>query len=414
MRAFRSRYAVLPFTYLALVFPSLSNAEIQMLADDQLSNHSGQAGLTIDISAMSQFSEFDYVDAGHLHFPAINVGGHGNTGGAFYTDKLDNLRVNVSLAANSASNADYEYGFSQMRDFAQSFLAHGNSDANTEFATLAAGKDPLRGHLDVDERKRYKEGDLVVHLNYLDPFEKDGGFDSYRQGDGISGDSFDEATLEEAEALASKAIDFSYSINEVDMAFNSNMLGFSSSTETSPMSRSATGGGGATNTTRMMSDFHVQGYLGPHDLHLQEFHRVTELGEEVDSTGISWNSYFRVTDLDVYLDIAGIQIKDVKIHNDRGDLSGINLETNDGSEGNSSFGFAHAQREIYSLDDSDFVSPFDDKKKKKKKGGIAFNTRFKGDIDIGHLSFGDTDVSIGEFYITDFYYARRLKIQARD
>jgi len=33
--------------------------------------------------------------------------------------------------------------------------------------------------------------------------------------------------------------------------------------------------------------------------------------------------------------------------------------------------------------------------------GIAMNARFRGDMDIGHLSFGDTGTSIGSTFYTD-------------
>ena len=83
----------------------------------------------------------------------------------------------------------------------------------------------------------------------------------------------------------------------------------------------------------------------------------------------------------------------MEIFNDRGDLSGL--------DGKSSFGFAHSVREIYAINEAvvnvaELVSGgngFVD--------GIALNTRFKGDIDIGSLSFGDTGTSIGSFFTTD-------------
>ena len=111
----------------------------------------------------------------------------------------------------------------------------------------------------------------------------------------------------------------------------------------------------------------------------------------------------------MYLDIAGLQISDMQIHNERGDRSGL--------DGTSSFDFAHSIREIYAVKDAvvklnspggvngsnnyaDYVD------------GIAINTRFKGDIDIGALSFGDTGQSIGQIFMTDVESDTRWVISA--
>ena len=44
--------------------------------------------------------------------------------------------------------------------------------------------------------------------------------------------------------------------------------------------------------------------------------------------------------------------------------------------------------------------------------GLALNTQFKGDIDIIHMSFGDTEESIGERYVTDLISDSRMTISA--
>ncbi|MFT6907777.1 MAG: hypothetical protein ACJAS1_004463, partial [Oleiphilaceae bacterium] len=270
--------------------------------------------------------------------------------------------------------------------------------SSQDFEDLAAGKDPKRNHLAVDDKKKYSEGDLVIHYGYLDPWEKDGGYDAYIAGEGLSGKNFITGSYEETENLVNRSVDFKYSINEIDVPPGS----------TAAVSKvdNVSSLNSGTMSTRLMSNFSIQGYLGPHDLHIKEYN--------VNNNGITWNSYFKVTDLDVYLDLSGIQISDLEIHNNRGDLSGLNLSTMDNSIGNSSFGFAHAQREIYSIKDADLKDDNSSKESKKKnKEAIAFNTRFKGDIDIKHLSFGDTGTSIGKFFITDMYFNSRLTITPR-
>ncbi|WP_197474810.1 hypothetical protein, partial [Oleiphilus sp. HI0079] len=164
----------------------------------------------------------------------------------------------------------------------------------------------------------------------------------------------------------------------------------------------------------------MKGYLGPEDLHISNngngFGAVDSNGNGVfddaelaASTGvgdanskITWSAYTMITDMEFYLDIAGVQIRDMAIHNKRGDLTGL--------DGTSSFYFAHSIREIYAVRNvvpkmrSDGTVDFVD--------GIAINTRFKGDMDIKHLSFGDTNKSIGELYWTDIESDTRWVISA--
>jgi len=402
---------------LLLTFPFVTvSADVRMLEDTELSGFSGQAGLTVDTYFIdNQAKEFEYQDVFIPDLDTIRVAGHGNNAHAnpYYTGQLDNIRIDVNQLNPAASQGEsgFYYGFSKFRDMAAIYLDNGNTVSEEAFLALANGQDAKREYLEVDDKKRYAEGDLVIHYNYLDAWEKEGGFKAYREGNSLSGNDLVNTSYEQAEQLASSAIDFSYVVNEIGM----NYAGLGAFAETG---RSADASVNASNeATRLMSQFSVQGYLGPHDLHIKEYSDETHgvAGEN----GLTWNSYFTITDLDVYLDIKGIQISDLQVHNNRGDLSGLNLETQDNSKGNSSFGFAHAQREIYAVEDA-VLDVFnradadeDDDKKKKKKDGIAFNTRFKGDIDINHLSFGDTGTSVGKYYITDMYFNSRLTILHR-
>jgi hypothetical protein len=76
-------------------------------------------------------------------------------------------------------------------------------------------------------------------------------------------------------------------------------------------------------------------------------------------------------------------------------------------ENTESFGFAHSKRDIYAVKDSvlNLATVFGHAGTTNNPvgyvDGIAINTRFKGDIDIGALSFGDTGTSIGAIYLTD-------------
>jgi len=160
----------------------------------------------------------------------------------------------------------------------------------------------------------------------------------------------------------------------------------------------------------LISQLGIQGYLGPEDLHIENngngFDGSGPLGAgtgKADSK-IYWGSYFKITDLDVYIDIAGVQISDMEIHNERGDLTGL--------DGTSSFNFAHSIREIYAVKDAVLNLKEYMATGNAYVDGIAINTRFKGDIDIGAISFGDTGESIGSIYITDLQSTTNWVISA--
>jgi hypothetical protein len=105
-------------------------------------------------------------------------------------------------------------------------------------------------------------------------------------------------------------------------------------------------------------------------------------------------------------------LKDVRIENVRGDLSGL--------DGTSAFGFAHSERTIYAVKDAvldiggtagngvdlagidvDTSGTIGAGISSQYVDGLALNTRFKGDIDIGAIEFGNTGTSIGSIYLTD-------------
>lgn len=381
------------------------NADVVMLDDSGLGEISGQAGLTIDVESRYEIGEFAYKDAGHLLFQGIRMGGHDlHTPGS---DKyfLDNLRLEIDIAGDGSTPGDNEldYGFSKMRDYANYYVLAGNLES--EFADVASGIDSKRG-LAIDGKKVYGDGDLVIHFDITDPWKEEGGFAAFVSDP--SSNRFFEDDYETFEKMTEHAVDFRFEIDAIGLASSTYEVG-SAGLDTD-QNHSTGLHEGAAGTTTLISELSIQGYLGPEDLHITNngngFGAEDLNGDgDIDAseaalgTGvgkanskITWSNYFMVTDMDFYLDIAGVQIKDMAIHNKRGDMSGL--------DGTSSFYFAHSIREIYAVRDDvlkmdvtsgtiDFVD------------GIAINTRFKGDMDIKHLSFGDTDVSIGELYWTD-------------
>lgn len=383
-------------------------AELQMLDDADMQVVTGQAGLTIDVETQWEIGEFAYHDAGYLLIQGIRMGGNslGNGTGTAGT-MLDNLRLDIDIAGDG-TNGDNElaYGFSNMRDIAQMYVdAAGGAPLDARFTDIAGGVDSTRGNAAIDAKKVYGDGDLVIHFDFTDGWANEGGYAAYQAANRFIDDDYDTA-----EAVLEHAVDFRLEIDAIGLASSSYTVGDAGldidSNHLSGLHEGAAG------TTTLISQLGIQGYLGPEDLHIQNngngfgadgSGRSDGAGGTVAGTGnadskIYWGSYFKITDLDVYIDIAGVQISDLEIHNERGDLTGL--------DGTSAFNFAHSIREIYAVKDSVLklgsgagvngsqnVANFVD--------GIAINTRFKGDIDIGSISFGDTGDSIGSIYITD-------------
>lgn len=395
------------------------HADLEVLDDPEMQSVVGQAGLTIDIEAQWEIGEFAYQDAGFLILQGLRMGGNsfGNgtgTAGSY----LDNLRLEIDIAGDG-TNGDNElhYGFSQMRDHMQHYVDAGNPD--TAFASAAAGVDSTRDNLAIDDKRIYGDGDLVIHFDFTDGWASEGGFAAYSAdvSDRFLNDDYDTVEL-----MFEHAVDFRFEIDAIGLAASNYDIG---SAGLDIDSNHSTGvHEGAPGTTTLISQLGIQGYLGPEDLHIEnngngfgadgsgvdhDGNGTPDIGTGNADSKIYWSSYFMITDLDMYIDIAGLQISDMAIHNKRGDRSGL--------DGTSSFDFAHSIREIYAVKDAviklgsdagvNGSNNYDD-----YVDGIAINTRFKGDIDIGHLSFGDTGDSIGQIFITDMESDTRWIISA--
>tara|TARA_R110002072_G_scaffold105615_4_gene230930 strand:+ start:24518 stop:25756 length:1239 start_codon:yes stop_codon:yes gene_type:complete len=391
-------------------------AELHMLDDADMQVVTGQAGLTIDVESQWEIGEFAYQDAGYLLIQGIRMGGNslGNGTGTDGT-MLDNLRLEIDIAGDG-TNGDNElaYGFSNMRDIAQMYVDESNVDGR--FADIAGGVDSTRGNLAIDDKKIYNDGDLVIHFDFTDGWANEGGYAGYNAAGRFATDDYDVA-----EKVLEYAVDFRLEIDGIGLASSTYNVGDAGLDVDSNF---VTGvHEGAAGTTTLISQLGIQGYLGPEDLYIQNngngfgldgSGRSDGAGGTVAGTGnadskIYWGSYFLITDLDVYIDIAGVQISDMKIHNSRGDLSGL--------DGTSAFGFANSVREIYAVKDTVLnLNTLTNTTGANTAGfvdGIAINTRFKGDIDIGSISFGDTGTSIGSIYITDMESTTNWTISAK-
>jgi hypothetical protein len=432
-----------------------AQAELKALDDSAMGELTGQAGLTIDIETKWSIGEFAYHDAGVVVLKDLAMGANSNEANdAFHTNStlLDNIRLTLDVAGAGAAiggDAFANYGFSEVKNLA---AVHASA-ASTAGVTLDAGLAAAAGGsaavnpanamsslsvdidtgLTIDDERIYGDGDLVLHFGFTDAWQKGGGFAAYANGagsDGLGGvTDLANATYAAAKGVATRAVDFQFDIGAIALADSTyaDTTGTRLGNETiqkgtydaATVNADGTTGamtavagldtdtGGATTTT-LISNLSMKGYLGPMDIVIENngngfgqdgSYIGANLGAPNNGSGnadskIHWDSFFKVTDLDLYIDIAGVYLGDIQIHNERGDLGSLNVDVN--GDFTSSFGFAHSKRDIYAVRDAVLQLA-----QGGYVDGIAINTEFKGDIDIGHLSFGDTGVSIGAIYMTD-------------
>ncbi len=391
---------------LSAISASASSAEPEMLDDDTLKKIDGQAGITIDVETQWEIGEFAYRDAGHLLIQGVRLGGNsmGNGTGSS-SDFLDNLRIEIDIAGDGSvpGNNEMNYGFSAMRDIAAIYEAAGNLDPR--FSDLRNGTDTLRNGIAVDASRTYGDGDLVMHFDFTDGWATEGGFGQYQATGRFVTDDY-----ETVETMLEHAVDFRVEIDAVGLAASDYEVG---SVGLDTTANHDTGlHEGATGTTTLISQLGLQGYLGPEDLIIENrgngFDGSGPLGVGTGNadSAINIGRYFKITDMDYYLDIAGIQYKDIKLHNERGDLTGL--------DGTSSFNFAHSITKMYGVKDA--VLHLDETNisslPAQYRDGIGVDVRFKGDVDIGHTSFGNDGRSVGEMFFSDLYTENNMVISA--
>lgn len=430
-----------------------AQAELKALDDSTMGELTGQAGLTIDLETKVSIGQFMYKDAGSLFINGITIGGNANTTDgnlANDTDMLDNIRMNIDIAGASATGENQlNRGLSDFygaEGLAALALAYGAQD-DGRLAQLVGGIEAaagasliaiesngggtglgqtlaaLTGATFVKGRVGIEDGDLLIHEIATDPLAALIDADTLIAGAGTALSGF---TTQQVIDGAVSAVDFKIGIDAIGIAASSYVEGTFIDANGNVVDPNAV-------STTLISDLSIKGYLGHKDIHIENSGNgfgstdadgngrisATEaaagLGYGDADSKIHMDSYFNITDLDVYIDIAGVQINDLKIHNHRGDTTGLDALN--------SFGFAHSMRTIFAVKDAVLdlgslaLAPGGAvvQGANTREGyvdGIAINTVSKFDLDIGSLSFGDTGTSIGEIYLTDVINTTNWTISA--
>lgn len=409
-------------------------AELTSLDDTKLKNITGRAGLTIDIETKQNIAEFAYRDGGFIILQ--NYGFKASTSAeevafAGSNDYLDNLRLNVDI---SGPSEDLGYAFSTYIEMANHHADNSNVTPEMLAAAGLSGPNAVdeTTSLMIDEKKAYNDGDLVVHVTPTDTWQKGGGIYAYENGvgdDGTGNFNADLSTLtyDAFRDIANRAIDFNLYWEVVGVAASDYDIGSGAletyvNTTTGAVNGTdhSSGLDATTDTTVYLSGISLNGYLGPVDFILQN----NGNGFGADGSGhlgaagtgnadskVHLEAFFDITDLDIYIDIAGLQLSDISIHNRRGDLGSMNRNADD-TGFTSSFGFAHAYRDIYSVKDTVLNPNLYTDPSTQWVDGIGHDVKFKGEYDIGKISFGDTETSVGSIYVTDVNLERNWVISA--
>ena len=391
------------------------------------STQAGASGFVDNIRIKLDIAGAGAVDGGTADFSPMLTGSApttttttDNTLGTGFSRVQTLAGIQAVAAAGTKANAD-----------TNKFIAAANGSASiSDVATAAGLAANATGYTTVDAEGRatlgnettaltigdkvsYNDGDLLIHVSFKDAWQKSGGLSTLMSTAGNVTNALGDLSYDAVLGNGLKSVDFNFSIDAIGLASSTFVAGDSIGDSFNGHTANGIDPDGDASTTVLISDLSINGYLGPVDIHIENNGNGFELTDGTTAVGdanskINWNTYVNVTDLDVYLDIAGVQITDLKLNNTRGDVTDL--------DGNFSFGFAQSKREIYAVRNA---AGFDGALLLNAVGagtvygnavemaealgvdGVAINTHFKGDMEIGALSFGDTGTSIGELYWTD-------------
>ncbi len=342
-----------------------AHAELVWLSEESLSQVTGQSGLTIDIETKVTIGEVEYVDAGSLYWKDYSFTGIG--GGL-----VDNLRAKIDSTNGAETLAT---GFSDLAKLASmGYLDATETDIAWAMAEYADGAGGFG--------KQYNDGDLVIHVT-----STDFGIDFSVP---VPSNAADQATNLQA---MKNAVDFHIQQGDFGLRSSDKLV-----------------------ETSISRNFSVQAYLGYLDIILKNNgNGFTDTGGStagkpnnvrLADSYIQFDLKFRVEDLDIEntsnalnrvipraVTNPGLTLKDMRIHNERGnDTLG-------------SFGFASVEAKmgaamgVMNSMDKLGQSPADT----YVDGQAVYDVNIKWDWDLPHISFGDTDQSIGKVYFTDFH-----------
>jgi hypothetical protein len=340
-----------------------AQAEIKIMDDDALAAVTGKAGLTLEIDLKLNISEIAYRDQGFLAIEDFAWGGADRTGKTGVTGSFNNWKMVVDVTDGVESLA---YGFSELDQL------HGKVSAP------GAGWDAAIGNN--DEPRVHSDGSLVLHNTSAILFD----------GTRYDSDSDSDVPVSAGSSIAGTMDDwrnsapFGIKIGAIKLHDSGYAVG------------SKTGDG-----TVLMSDFNAEVLTGPLDIVIENGGSGTA---GAPGGRMTFSDYFEISDMSLTLDFLGISLSGVRLHNRRGDTTGLNM--NKGADGiadsvddvaTESFGFAHAKWYLAAAPDL--------------SDGLQIAGAIKGDLDIERITLGNNGLSIGAIYLTDMTIRSSMNIR---
>lgn len=364
-----------------------AQAELVAMDESALSATTGQAGITIDIEAQVAIGEIAYQDGtgGFIGIEDVRIGGTTDGAATGVSGSLDNVRLTIDVAD----------GAEALQHGSSAFNLYNNVVGTGAWAEVANADDAYVG----------SDGDLVIHIgsvNPLDGMEYDAATGGVKASafNGGSGNAFADV-IEDFK----NAVDFGMEVGAVKLHDSGYVVG----------SKSA--------GTTLVSGIAIEANIGPVDIIIQNNGDGFDAATGLADSAILFNAYFEVTNMDMTVDIAGVTMTGMKIHNNRGesgiqqfDASGaIVNKTNAAGNNIDTFGFAHAEGSIRAdrivartkLTPTDFAPG-------SEVEGIAMNLAFSGDMDMENINFGAgaAGTNIGSVYMTDIVVDASMTISA--
>lgn len=423
------------------VTSSVSFAELKAIDDEILSDVTGRAGLTIDIDMGIEIGEFMYKDAGSIVMQGIRMGGmdrSGEVGTAFDgsvgivasaddcqpgtgprsnnacgTTGLNNVRIEVDIAGDGSQTQD--------RVWIPGNPVFGNpttyyADNQFQWAWGQALNGPFAGTLRCGDINACafiaNDGDLFIHAKPISG--ADHNWIGY-QGDGAAGTGGGAAG---AGGTAIFLADFGYEMDKFALKASTYNPG-------DDCDASGCGGTSSAQSTTIISDLKMEGWFGGFDLLLEnkgngfgqydDLGNFTETGYGSAASKLKMNSFFKVTDMEYDFDIAGIRYEGIEIGNSRGRTEMFDMFTFEDYVFAPGVGttqsFAQSATHLYAVKD-DVLHIGTNGDRPNFTDGIKIESRLIADMDIDHLSFGDTGRSIGMLRYTDMDYRTNMVISA--
>ena len=344
-----------------------AQAELTAMDDALMGEMTGQAGISIDLTAKVEIGEVAYQDEGFIAIRGITLGGENvedATPGAANT-MLDNLTIDIDVAGPT-SLAGLEATYGLLGEINTKLLVEATADPVVQGGLLAAGYPGYTAGAPVTQGmmvallnatgKTVKAAELANSAEATLSSELTGG-DGIQDGDLVIHLSGTNTVINDGASVTIEGVDFGLNIDEVSL-------------EKSTYNPGEKLAGDVTTNTVLLANVQLDGVIGPIDIIIDE-----------SNSTLGVNAYFKITDGSMDVPFLNVSVGGLVIDGSRS-MGSVAADSTTG-------GFAHAAVTVGTKD----LAGADAK-------GLFVNVLdFQADMDITDIGIGGN--SIGSLYITD-------------